>query len=105
MAVQVATDADFKTLLENNPKVVAKFFANWCGTCRLIAPKYKKMAENEAFHGTLFLDINAEENPDARSMVGVTNLPFFATFKDGKLVQADFTAKPESVEGMIQAIQ
>lgn len=59
--VTLATDADFQQYLEKNDKVVVKFFAGWCGTCRLFAPKYKKMAEIEDFKNVLFLDINAEE--------------------------------------------
>jgi len=51
-----------------------------------------------------FLDINAEESPIARKMAGVSNLPFFATFKNGKLVKAVATSKPEAVEAMIQEI-
>lgn len=102
--VTVATDNDFKTYLEQHEKVVVKFFAGWCGTCRLFAPKYKKIAEKETFKDVLFLDVNAEENPMARKLAGVSNLPFFAVFKHGNLVAADSTAKEEGVENLIQKI-
>ncbi len=48
----------------------------------------------------VFLEIDAEHNPEARKLAGVTNLPFFATFKDGQLVKADFTSKVENVQAM-----
>lgn len=99
--VQVANDSDFEQLLANHEKVVVKYFAGWCGTCRLFAPKYKKIAEKEQHDGILFLDINAEENPEARKKAGVSNLPFFAVFKNGKLLAADTTAKEEGVEALI----
>jgi thioredoxin 1 len=102
--VILATDADFRQYLEKNDKVVVKFFAGWCGTCRLFDPKYKKMAEREDFKNVLFLDINAEDNPVARKLAGVSNLPFFAVFKNGQLVAADTTAKEEGVEALIQKI-
>jgi thiol-disulfide isomerase/thioredoxin len=97
-------DNDFESFIQQNEKVVVKYFANWCGTCRLFAPKYKKLSENEPYSGVKFLDINAEESPIARKMAGVSNLPFFATFKNGKLVKAVATSKPEAVEAMIQEI-
>lgn len=105
MAVTVSTDADFKTHLANNERVVVKFFAGWCGTCRLFAPKYKRMSDEEGFDGIAFLDVDAEKNPEARKMAGVSNLPFFATFKNGELVKADFTSKEDTVRGMIEEIK
>jgi thioredoxin 1 len=105
MSVIKVSDADFNQQLESNDRVVVKYYADWCGACRLMAPKFNRMSEEEKNQGIAFLDVNAEESPEARKLAGVSNLPFFAVFKNGKLVLADFTAKPESVEGMIDAIR
>jgi thiol-disulfide isomerase/thioredoxin len=102
--IQTATDSDFQEIISKQPKVVVKYFASWCGSCRLFAPKFKKIAEKEAYHDVVFLDVNAEENPIARKLAGVANLPFFAVFKNGELIMADTTAKEESVEAMISKI-
>lgn len=104
MAVQVATDADFNSIIESNSKVVVKFWAGWCGTCRLFSPKFKRMSNDERFGDVIFLDVDAEANPETRKMVGVDNLPYFAVFKDGKLVEGDFTAKEETVLKMIEGL-
>jgi len=100
MAVALLTDADFISQLENK-KVVVKYFADWCGNCKLFAPKFRRMSENPEFEGVLFVDVNAEQNPEARSMAGVDNLPFFATFKNGELVAGTATSKEEVVTEMI----
>jgi thioredoxin 1 len=102
--VTVSTDADFNSLISSNEKVVVKYFANWCGSCRLFAPTYKRISNNEEFNGITFLDVNAEENPQARKMAGVTNLPYFAVFKNGEMVAADTTAKEEGVVNLIRKI-
>lgn len=102
--VTVSTDADFSALIQQNENVVVKYFANWCGTCRLFSPKFKKMSDKDAFSGVTFLDVNAEENPEARKLAGVSNLPFFAVFKNGQLLAADTTSKEESVENLIQKL-
>jgi thiol-disulfide isomerase/thioredoxin len=99
--VTKATDAEFQGLIDGNSKVVIKYFANWCGTCRLFAPKFNKISNKEEYADILFLDVNAEENPEARKFAGVTNLPYFVVVKDGKVVAADTTAKEEGVEKMI----
>ena len=102
--VTVSTDSNFQEILNLNEKVVVKYFANWCGTCRLFSPKFKKISEKEEYNGITFLDINAEENPEARRLAGVNNLPYFAVFKNGALVAADNTSKEEAVENLIKQI-
>ncbi len=54
-------DAEFAEALQANDKIVVKFFANWCGNCRLFSPKFNRMSDSEEFGGVTFLDINAEE--------------------------------------------
>jgi thiol-disulfide isomerase/thioredoxin len=102
MSVVKLTDQDFNSQIEQAPQAVVKFYADWCGSCRLISPKFSRLADK--YEQVAFYEVNAEENPETRKLVGVSNLPFFATFKDGKLVKADFTSKIESVEAMIQAL-
>ncbi len=89
-------------MLQNNERVVVKFFADWCGNCRLFSPKFKRMADNEEFAGVAFIDVNAETSPEARKLAGVSNLPFFAVFKNGELVEGAATSKEEYVQEMIR---
>jgi thiol-disulfide isomerase/thioredoxin len=99
--VTKATDSDFKELIANNNNVVVKFFADWCGVCRLFAPKFVKISNKPEHEGILFLDVNAEQNPEARKFAGVSNLPFFAVIKNGKIIASDTTAKEDALEQMI----
>ncbi|PWJ42195.1 thioredoxin family protein [Sediminitomix flava] len=104
MAVIDAFDNNIQDLLNENKKVVIKFYAGWCGSCRLFKPKYRRLSEDERFSNVAFLDIDAEQNPEIRKKAGVNNLPFFAVFKDGELVDAKTTAKEDAVVEMIQKI-
>jgi len=104
MSVNVSTDQDFKTNLESNDKVVVKYFANWCGSCKLFAPKYRRLSDDDRFGGITFLDVNAEENPEARKMAGVSNLPFFAVFQNGKLVDGAATNKEDKVVELLEKL-
>ncbi len=105
MAVIESNDSVFKSQLESNDKVIVKFYADWCGSCKLFAPKYRRFSEEEGYSDVVFLDINAEENEEARKMAGVDNLPFFATFKGGQLLEASSGAKEEFVRGLIEKLQ
>ena len=104
MSVQVSTDNDFNELLGSHDKVVVKYFANWCGSCKLFAPKYRRLSDDERFEGVTFLDVNAEENPGARKVAGVDNLPYFAVFKDGKLLEGAATSLEAKVVEMIASL-
>jgi thioredoxin 1 len=95
MAVTVVEDQNFEAGLKENSKVIVKYYADWCGSCRLFAPKYKRLSEDERFKGVAFLEVNAEKNPEARKAGGVKNLPTFAVFSDGVLVESVCTTKED----------
>ena len=99
--LQVSTDTDFENLIKTHDKVVVKYFADWFGSCKLFAPKFKRHANSEDNADVLFLDVNAEENETARKLGGVDNLPFIATFKNGVLLEGSATSKEEYLQKMI----
>lgn len=104
MAVEVITDNEFKDEISKNDKVVVKYFADWCGSCRLFSPKYKRLSGEERFSEIRFLDINAEKNPEARKAAGVTNLPYFAVFKQGELIDGFSGNKEAAVVDLISRL-
>ncbi|WP_421879496.1 thioredoxin family protein [Marinoscillum sp.] len=104
MAVEIVTDEAFNEKLKSEDKVVVKYFADWCGNCRLFAPKYKRLSGDERFEGITFLDVNAEKNPDARKAGEVTNLPYFAIFKNGELVEGFAGSKEDAVVELISKL-
>lgn len=105
MAVEILDDSTFQESLKNGGKTVVKYYAGWCGSCRLFAPKFKRLSNDERFRGIQFVDIDAEKNPEARKLAGVSNLPFFATFKGDELQEAVATSKEDKVVEMIENLQ
>ena len=104
MAVNTITDADFGRELAKNDKVIVKYYADWCGSCKLFSPKFKRLAGDERFAGIEFIEVNAEENEAARKAAGVDNLPFIATFKNGQLVKGEATSLENVVVDMLNEL-
>jgi thiol-disulfide isomerase/thioredoxin len=89
-------------LVSTNNKVVVQYSASWCGNCRIMKPKFKKLAsENEAI---VFVLVDAENSPESRKLANVSNLPTFATFVDGKLVNETQTNKVEILTELVNEI-
>lgn len=103
MSVNTSEDSKFKTDIQH-PKVVVKYYADWCGSCKLFSPKFKRLSDDERFKDIVFLDVNAEHNPEARKIANVSTLPFFATFKDGQLLEALSTTKEDLFVQMLEKL-
>jgi thiol-disulfide isomerase/thioredoxin len=101
--VEVLTDND-KARLAAQEKAIIKYFASWCGSCRLIKPKYNRLSEDARFEGIAFLDVDAENNPELRKMAGVTNLPYFAIFEKGVLKDGIATNKEEAIVELLNKL-
>lgn len=89
-------------LVSKNEKVVVQFSASWCGNCRIMKPKFKKMAsENE---NLTFVLVDAENYPESRKLANVSNLPTFATFVNGKLINETQTNKADVLAELVNEI-
>jgi thioredoxin domain protein len=96
------TEDNLQELVANNEKVVVQFGASWCGNCRIMKPKFKKLAtENENIP---FYYIDAEKFTESRKLANVSNLPTFATFVNGKLVGETQTNKAEILTDLVKEI-
>ena len=88
--------------IKNNPKVVVQYMATWCGNCRIMKPKFKKLAnENEVME---FVLVDAEKFPESRKLAQVDNLPTFATFVNGVKVNQTQTNKFEVLKELVDEI-
>jgi len=101
MFVEAVAD-DLNEQLVQNQKVMVQYGATWCGNCKITKPKFKRLAREH--EDILFIYIDAEKFPNSRKMANVNNLPTFAGFFDGKLVEEAQGNKIETIEKVLNAL-
>ena len=93
---------NLQEIVAENGTVVVQYMAGWCGNCRVMKPKFKKLAgENEQ---ATFLMVDAEKFPESRKLATVDNLPTFATFKNGSLVNQVQTNKFDPLKDLVNEV-
>ncbi|MFD1769241.1 thioredoxin family protein [Sphingobacterium suaedae] len=97
--LQELENDSLQELVSSDDVVVVQYSASWCGNCRIMKPKFKKLAaEND---NVSFVIVDAEKFPESRKLANVNNLPTFAAFKNGKLINQVQTNK---IDGLVDLI-
>ena len=101
MYIELSED-NLDKVLAANEVVMVQYSAGWCGNCRLMKPKFKRLAgENE---DVAFVVADAEKFPGSRKLANVSNLPTFAAFKNGQLVNQVQTNKEDMLKSLIDEV-
>ncbi|KAJ2884182.1 glycerol ether metabolic process [Coemansia aciculifera] len=83
MSVITVTNKDhFAKLLKENPKVAVDFTATWCGPCKVIGPKFAKLAAE--YPDVTFLKVDVDEVSEVAQDQKITAMPTFQFFVEGK---------------------
>ena len=101
MITELNTDT-LQDLIKENDKVVVQYSASWCGNCRIMKPKFKKEALDN--QDVLFVYIDAEKFPNSRKLADVSNLPTFASFKNGQFKNQVQTNKYDLLKDLVNEI-
>ncbi|MBX9703071.1 MAG: thioredoxin family protein [Silvanigrellaceae bacterium] len=92
-------DSNFEENLKGQKTALIDFYAAWCGSCRMAAPMFKRVADE---YSLPIFKIDAEKNEKARSMISIKNLPTIALWSEGKIVDSLSTTKEEGLKEFLQ---
>jgi thiol-disulfide isomerase/thioredoxin len=96
------TEDTLESTVKSNDIVLVQYSAGWCGNCRIMKPKFKRMATEH--ENAEFVMVDAEKLPESRKMANVDNLPTFAAFKNGQLVKQIQTNKADVLKEFVDEI-
>ena len=76
-------------------KKVIKFFADWCGPCKVYAPAFESVKQELQSEEIQFVEVNVENDPDnLAGEYGVRGIPHTVVIQEG----ADTKAKSGRID-------
>jgi thioredoxin len=94
--MKVTTGTFEAEVIKSAIPVVADFWAEWCGPCRMIAPVLKELATDYSDRLKV-AKINVDEEPDLAARYGIQSIPTLLFFKGGQVVKQQIGAVPRPV--------
>ena len=86
MATKDITEAEFEQTLEDNDIVFVDFWADWCGPCKMFAPVYEQISEENP--DVVFAKVDTEAERGLAAAANITSIPTLMAFRDKILVYA-----------------
>ncbi|AQK42157.1 Thioredoxin F, chloroplastic [Zea mays] len=84
--------------------VVLDMYTEWCGPCKVMAPKFQEMSEKNLDVVFLKLDCNQDNKPLAKEL-GIKVVPTFKILKGGKVVKEVTGAKIDELAQAIDTVK
>lgn len=80
------TDSNFDEFAKQPGIVVVDCWAAWCAPCRSMAPVMEQLAKEWGPKGIHIGKLNVDHNPRTAMRYGISSIPNFLVFKDGKFL-------------------
>ncbi|KAH8552093.1 thioredoxin [Umbelopsis sp. PMI_123] len=102
MVQEIKNLADFKQLINGDKPVAVDFYAQWCGPCKIISPKFEKLAEK--FANIIFAKVDVDEGTDIAEEYSIRAMPTFIFFANGEKRDEVVGANAALIEAKLNAL-
>ncbi|MBN1499776.1 MAG: thioredoxin [Spirochaetes bacterium] len=83
-------------VLDAKGKVLADFWAPWCGPCRMLAPILENLSKSDEISAKI-VKVNTDNNQTLAAQFGIQSIPTMILFVDGKESERIVGVQPENV--------
>lgn len=95
----IQNHTEYTQLIASTKLTVVDFHATWCGPCHMIAPIFKELSEK--YRHANFAKVDVDQLREVAASAGVTSMPTFKFFKDGKQIAEMSGANPEELRRLV----
>ena len=82
---QLLSDTNYRHNPKGPTKIFVKVYTNWCGPCKVIAPKLEQLSMNPKYSDILFLQVDGEKiTENLKKYINVSAVPIFFPFVAGQ---------------------
>ena len=93
MALQHFDEKSFDEALAQPGLLVADFWADWCGPCKMLGPVIEQLASD--FDGKAVVGkVNVDDEPELAQRYGIMSIPTVMFFKDGQEIDKKIGVMP-----------
>ncbi|KAI8642864.1 thioredoxin [Parasitella parasitica] len=93
---------EFNKLIEKNALVVVDFHATWCGPCKVLEPKLKKLAVK--YTNIVFAKVDVDAVADVAEKYQIRAMPTILFFEDGEKFGETIGANDNVIESKIKEL-
>ncbi|KAM5377622.1 hypothetical protein BFJ71_g9997 [Fusarium oxysporum] len=100
--INIASEPEWSSLLSGTNVVIADFYADWCGPCKMIAPTFEALAkEHSRPKKVAFAKVNVDNQSGIARAQGVSAMPTFKIFHNGTCIETIKGANPPALTAAI----
>jgi thioredoxin 1 len=99
----VKTLDELMTIVSREQKaIIIKFYARWCGPCKMITPIFKQYSESPRYKDAIvFVEVDIDESPAVAERFGVTSMPTFKAIRVRKIINEFVGGSKENLQSMV----
>ena len=91
--VNEVNDSNFETEVMKSDKAIVDFWAEWCGPCHVLGPRFEELSNEMT--DVKFFKLNVDNNQQTAQKFEIRSIPTVLLFKKGQMVGKIIGALPK----------